>query len=478
MQVTFASAGSLPPPSLLHLLHATCSSCETVHCRGCFKVLDCAAGCKGKNTPCKALTCCSEIRAIALFEALGGFDRQYLGEQLTSDARSRQAAANYRKNSTTSTVGPGGTGYGTGMYPGDLGSIYVPHYAPQRGRGKGRGNGRSRGREASQRSLSDPAALAARWDIILVRALSTITLLLPAPYSEDAQVYDMLPHPSIADSLAMSQLPELLATLLRNDSITDWTARSELYNAMLVLLRRMADCELTLQVSLSYNVTTMCFTTRLQVLINQRYELASSCGLEEWMWGEGEITWTTSIDGTPAKANALYGYFQKLTKQSEAFLVGASQLLETGAGGEDGAEVETMLESVSLCGEIIAARDDLERTMRILAKRPAAADEAEPAAQSPSKRKGKEKSKGAHSSATLEQRYTQACERLAFQHVAFPQVNGGYVFYNYAKELQSTANATRNPKNRLHLVKELAVTATSLPPGVWVRVDEVRNDAM
>ena len=32
--------------------------------------------------------------------------------------------------------------------------------------------------------------------------------------------------------------------------------------------------------------------------------------------------------------------------------------------------------------------------------------------------------------------------------------------------------------NRPHLVKELAVTATSLPPGVWVRVDEVRNDAM
>ena len=26
--------------------------------------------------------------------------------------------------------------------------------------------------------------------------------------------------------------------------------------------------------------------------------------------------------------------------------------------------------------------------------------------------------------------------------------------------------------------KELAVMATSLPPGVWVRVDEVRNDAM
>ncbi len=53
-----------------------------------------------------------------------------------------------------------------------------------------------------------------------------------------------------------------------------------------------------------------------------------------------------------------------------------------------------------------------------------------------------------------------------------------YPTYKYGPELARTANATRNPKDRLHLVKELAVMATSLPPGVWVRVDEVRNDAM
>ncbi|KAJ8508783.1 hypothetical protein ONZ45_g8975 [Pleurotus djamor] len=30
----------------------------------------------------------------------------------------------------------------------------------------------------------------------------------------------------------------------------------------------------------------------------------------------------------------------------------------------------------------------------------------------------------------------------------------------------------------MHLVKELAVMATSLPPGIWVRVDETRNDVL
>lgn len=198
------------------------------------------------------MTCCTEIRAVALFEALGGFDRQYLGEQATSNTRSKEAVAKYRQSKGRS-VGPGGTGYGTGseaILPSSFGSGLVGYddgYSSYRGRG--RGSGRGSGRTVYHESSSTANALAAHWDVILVRALTTITSLLPAPYSEDAQVYDMIPHPTIAYSLAMSQLPELLASLLRNDSITDWTARSELYNAMLVLLRRMADCELTLQVS-------------------------------------------------------------------------------------------------------------------------------------------------------------------------------------------------------------------------------------
>lgn len=197
------------------------------------------------------MSCCTEIRAVALFEAIGGFDRQYLGEQATSNTRSKEAVAKYRQSKGRS-VGSGGTGYGTGseaLLPSGFGSGFVGYDGYSSYRGRGRGSGRGSGRIVYHEPSSTTNALAAHWDVILVRALATITNLLPAPYSEDAQIYDMLPHPTIAYSLAMSQLPELLASLLRNDSITDWTARSDLYNAMLVLLRRMADCELTLQVS-------------------------------------------------------------------------------------------------------------------------------------------------------------------------------------------------------------------------------------
>lgn len=56
---------------------------------------------------------CTEIHAIWLFEALGGFDRQYIGEQAATESRAKAAVAKYRSTNEGS-VGPGGTGYSTG----------------------------------------------------------------------------------------------------------------------------------------------------------------------------------------------------------------------------------------------------------------------------------------------------------------------------------------------------------------------------
>ena len=91
-------------------------------------------------------------------------------------------------------------------------------------------------------------ALLSHFDEIIVRALNTVTGYLPSPYVEEPQMYDMLPHESITSLLALSLLPGLLDNPLRNDSVTDWIARIDVYHAMLALLRRMADCELTLEV--------------------------------------------------------------------------------------------------------------------------------------------------------------------------------------------------------------------------------------
>jgi baculoviral IAP repeat-containing protein 6 len=92
------------------------------------------------------------------------------------------------------------------------------------------------------------------------------------------------------------------------------------------------------------------------------------------------------------------------------------------------------------------------------------------------------KGKGKDSLLLMEQCYAQECERLAFQHIDLSDSDGnnGLSFkdFNYWEIARNSAGQTRIPKDRLHLVKELAVTATCLPPGIWIRVDEVRNDVM
>ena len=312
--------------------------------------------------------------------------------------------------------------------------------------------------------------VASRWDKMVVHALATLTELLPAPYTDNPHAYDILPHASIGHLLSLSQLPVLLADLLRNDSVTDWISRKETYNAMLSLLRRMADNELT-----------------IQCLIGQRWEMDKSCDLECWMWKDGDITWTRNSKGDLEVVPPLYSYFKKLTKQSEAFQAGAMQVL--GEAGEDGGDDvdDTMIQGTSLCGDIIAARDALERAITLLglSSNNLESDSQAPEANHSNQFSRKGKGKGKDLFINIDKVYIDACERLAFKHVSLWEASSdgnaelNYTNnYNYASQLKQTENATRLPKSRLHLVKELAVTATSLPAGVWVRVDEVRNDAM
>lgn len=436
------------PPSMAYLLHAPCTSCRTNHCRGCFSPVACQTSCKGpsKNLKCNVLTCCAEVRAIAIFETLGGFDRQFMSERAASDSR---ALAMSKTKSTSKSVGPGGTGYGTGG----------THYNPA---------AYSLSSKSKQKVPEQTAEkMRTHWDNVILRTFDLLAELLPSPYADNPQAYDMLPHASIGHLISLSQLPTLLATLLRNDSVTDWIARKETYNAMLSLLRRMADCELT-----------------IQCLIGQRWETATTCGLEDWMWDDGEMTWTTNSTGDLEILPPLYTYFKKLTKQSEAFLAGATQIL---GEGDNGNEIdETMIQGTSLCGDIIAARDDLERVIAVLGLPPSSVDRDNRMDQTDTATHTRPTSRGKGRDLTIhvDKLYEEACEKLCFKHVSLAEnaatATGGlyYADYNYADQLNLTQNSTRNPKSRLHLLKELAVTATSLPAGVWVRVDEVRNDAM
>lgn len=153
-----------------------------------------------------------------------------------------------------------------------------------------------------------------------------------------------------------------------------------------------------------------------------------------------------------------------------------------GEVGEDGDDIDdTMIQGTSLCGDIIAARDALERAITLLGLSSSNLESDSQAPQANHSNQLSKKGKGKDMSINIDNVYVDACERLAFKHVSLRDASSNsdaYTNYNYASQLTQTENATRLPKSRFHLVKELAVTATSLPAGVWVRVDEVRNDAM
>ena len=156
------------------------------------------------------MQCCAEVRAIAIFEVLGAFDHQFLSEQATANS---QALVNVAQNNSASignSVGPGGTGYGTN------GSHAYTAYKHSKSK-------------APAISGKIKAVATSHWEMVVVHALITLTELLPAPYMENPQVYDMLPHVSIGHLLLLSQIPTLLADLLCNDSVTDWISRKETY---------------------------------------------------------------------------------------------------------------------------------------------------------------------------------------------------------------------------------------------------------
>ncbi|KAJ2923057.1 hypothetical protein H1R20_g14039, partial [Candolleomyces eurysporus] len=557
------------PSSIVFLLHLQCPQCGAAYCRGCFRSVGCFPKCNKPGTLiiCEAVECCADARAIALYEALSAFDREYLADKASAETRAKEMKKQ-SKASRVRTVGPGGTGYSAGFddgyeeeydFDGDEEELFFeneqfadhfagigsqvkqaknyatqlstnpPHqavagisaggYKKTSGAGKGKaqvgpslslgGFGRGSGpiftstwgampkhlgrgaprRQASRRKEKEEATTGeATADQKTISAFQLLIELLPAPYSDQPAVYDLLPHPALGALILTSFVPTVLNQLLRNDSVVDWIARSSVYHAMLTLLKRMADCELT-----------------IPILVGYRPQF-SSPGLAAWMWNEGRLEWQREEGGEVEMALPLLEHFKKLKKQAETFL----QTTRAQLSDDDGDPA--FAEGWSLCADIVSAQDNIKRAMGALqqfsanntidvqasfghasSNRASTSGNAGPSTRSSARAfafkggKGKAVEPAIQTSAPdMEKEYSLACEKLSFDYVSLAnpdsqnKFGGGleYSGYNFADQLRQTQNATRNPKDRIHFAKELAVMATSLPPGIWVRVDEVRNDAM
>ncbi|KAF9786880.1 hypothetical protein BJ322DRAFT_1052442 [Thelephora terrestris] len=430
--------------NIAELLHVVCADCKTNHCRGCMSPVQCASSC-GQGDECDTVKCCAHVRVIAIFEILAVLDHHRLKELSYSQKRGSKTGTKALKKKP-STVGPGGTGYANGRLQADEYDSYDDEAVTKPKRSK-KPNRRGT-RTTETRTRNDAASGETHnCDEVSTRVFHALAVYLPNPYADSPEPFDFVPHPSIYALLQLSYLPETLAALLRNDSVADWIARSETYQTMLRLLRQLADCELT-----------------IRLLVSQGWSKSESCGIVSFIRGDGVVVWEKDEEGGIIRTAPLYTYFKKLTKQSEAYLTGMSSI--TGDIGETG------IKEMSLCGDIIAAKEDLDRCLAIIGD-----------ASDPDEMKANDQAGGGSSnSEELDKRYERECADLAFEHVTLSEdgPTGGLVYrtFRYRDMVEASSNDTRVPKDRLHILKELAVMGTALPPGIWVRVDEVRNDVI
>ena len=476
-------------------LHVFCPDCEINHCRGCMSPVQCAAPC-GQVNECDAVRCCARARVIAIFEILSILDFHHLKELSDSKKRISSTAMEASKKKSFA-VGPGGTGYATdavhfgefdghedyfgiddifsldfgdwddpgwgydglslepsSLTPWGTGWDALTHLEPRTPktatkRRRGKKTGRQTGPETKSKSANGTIPDGTHsWDDISTWVFHALAIYLPNPDTESPASFDFVPHPSVGALLQLSHLPETLGALLRNDSVADWITRSDTYQSMLRLLRRLADCELT-----------------IRLLISQGWSKTKSCGIDSFVRGDGDVVWEKDGAGDVVRTAPLYKHFEKLTKQSEAYLMGMSSI-----AGDIG---ETEIGEMSFCGDIIAAKEDLDRCLAVIGGI-SDSDEIE----ATSEQTGKAPS----SDQELDKIYERECAQLSFKYVTLSEdkPTGGLVYRNshYRDTIDASSNDTRIPKDRLHILKELAVMGTALPPGIWVRVDEVRNDVM
>ncbi|GAA5932431.1 hypothetical protein JCM1841_000579 [Sporobolomyces salmonicolor] len=501
----------LPPKSLklqptstsaefLALGAANCKKCKKKICRGCWQPVQVDG------------QCCAAGRAIVLLEILSALDTVYLADHLKKPVVKPAAAAKGKGRKKTKPDGRGaGTGYGTdAAYP------YGGH-ASASGPSNGTGYAYEDGYDSfddeegmysdmddgdldgfayhtahgvAAASASPPKKVENQHEIaqdkLYLPALKLLARLLPQPDSPEATMYDFFPHSTLPALLSVSTLPDLLANLLRNDSVLEWQRRSDVYFAMIEVLQGLGHSEAT-----------------LAVLFEERRDKAWSEGLGKWLRGEGDIVWErtkpavvagtiqgkgrgkkrkvdeeASVElGELILASPLFSLLKKLTIQAEAFRKAAL----TGEFDDDDAAL------VGICGDFVSAGErcaslsklwmahqDREKSPR----EGGHAKAAEPVINGRLKGKGKEK----EASGWTEKDYVKACAALAYQTVemSVDSPEGGKTFptHHYKRDIDDTASSRRPHNSFVHLAKELAVLSTSLPPGIWLRVDEARVDVL
>jgi hypothetical protein len=290
-------------------------------------------------------------------------------------------------------------------------------------------------------------------DPFLPTSLSNGLLSFLAPYTptstspqndakqRDAQLYSFFrgiawilknssTEPGLLNLMRISMLGQAVEELVRNDSISDYSERAELYNAFIKALEVIAS-----------NPRLVKFYTC------PRDEIESTDGVEHIISGQGKLVRARKnqahgSDGTDGSAPPLVRLIENLAKQAETFYKTVTKVSVSPAD-------KNVVDPINLCRRIIGLAQSLRSTA-------INAGHAEPIPQQLSGRDS----------------YRLACSNLAYDE--FPA--SASVPFAYTQLAQSTHSV--NPRRTITLAKELSTMATSLPPGIFVRNIANRPDCI
>lgn len=161
-------------------LHAICTKCKSLYCRGCFLPKNCLRGCPG-GARCAVENCCPGIRAIAAFDALSDFNNAF-------------AAAVHEHRRLDNPYG------------------------------------------CITTLLREKDASVRQFERSFINTLHKLPPLL-RPLSADL-------HPPIAGLVFESLLPQVIYGYLKHEDVGDWVMHSEAYLAILEALKEFPSCGL------------------------------------------------------------------------------------------------------------------------------------------------------------------------------------------------------------------------------------------
>ena len=346
---------------------------------------------------------CQDLRAMMLYKALIAVDRFYLAQQ--SETRTREN--------------------------------FLSRHAPAKGQGIGYSNSSRNSSSGlpwgSQKVSQDIDSRNRTGDVQCISFFSWIAAILRMAPSEPALLY----------LLRLSLLGRLVKQLLRNDSISDCSERTDLYLNLLWMLEVIA-LDPTLAELLRCSNEDLENTKGLEWNLKRIADSKRSERKKEKSVEQKELTPKVSEEREPILLNLM----NNLAKQAETF----RKTTSTAFNFKEGPSASVDPNPIALCDKILSVH-------KLLQSKTVSKDQPETQAPVPQP--------------DPPETYMAACSKLAYDELS---PNSKYSFH-FSRNGELRDSGT-NPRRTIILAKELSTMATSLPPGIFVRSFPNRPDCI